>query len=186
MNPLIKANRELDQEVQKQIDLIYGSAGVAFARWWGWGSLRIQRLFDKTMETWDECGRTNDISMIQMLEEESGIELRIPDTDKGWRDLAYLNAKIDVGRMSKAQMVYMRQRQKKWVGAQLMACLFLALHRKYGFGKDRLTRLMGEINKVEEEFDLDRKKITDACRSEAGINLQQTFGEKGAKDGNMV
>ncbi len=90
--------------------------------------------------------------MIQMLENESGIELRIPETDKGWRELAYLNAKINVGRMSKAQMVYMRQRQKKWIGAMLMACLFLSLHRKYGFGKDRLVRLMGQIHEIEAEY----------------------------------
>ena len=128
MDVLKRVNRELDQEMRKQVDLIYSAAAIAFARYWdkGWGPERIRRIFDKTLETWNECGATNQISMIQMLENESGIELRIPETDKGWRELAYLNAKINVGRMSKAQMVYMRQRQKKWIGAMLMACLFLS------------------------------------------------------------
>ena len=178
MDVLKRVNRELDQEMRKQVDLIYSAAAIAFARSWdkGWGPERIRRIFDKTLETWNECGATNQISMIQMLENESGIELRIPETDNGWRELAYLNAKINVGRMSKAQMVYMRQRQKKWIGAMLMACLFLSLHRKYGFGKDRLVRLMGQIHEIEAEYNFDRKKLVAACRTEARVNLQHKFG----------
>lgn len=106
-----------------------------------------------------------------------------PDAEPVWmaadnriRELAYLNAKINVGRMSKAQMVYMRQRQKKWIGAMLMACLFLSLHRKYGFGKDRLVRLMGQIHEIEAEYNFDRKKLVAACRTEARVNLQHKFG----------
>ena len=178
MDVLRKANQELDEEMRKQVELIYSAAAIAFARYWnnGWGSERIRRIFDKTLETWDECGATNQISMIQMLEDESGIELRIPDMDKGWRELAYLNSDINMGRMSIAQMIYMRQRQKKWIGAMLMACLFLSLHRKYGFGKDRLVRLMGQIHEFEAEFNFDRKKLVEACRTEAGVNLQHKFG----------
>ena len=90
MDVLKRVNRELNQEMRKQVDLIYSAAAIAFARYWdkGWGPERIRRIFDKTLETWNECGATNQISMIQMLENESGIELRIPNMDKGWRELA--------------------------------------------------------------------------------------------------
>lgn len=178
MDVLKRVNRELNQEMRKQVDLIYSAAAIAFARYWdkGWGPERIRRIFDKTLETWNECGATNQISMIQMLENESGIELRIPNMDKGWRELAYLNAQIDMGQMSVAQMIYMRQRQKKWIATMLMACLFLSLHRKYGFGKDRLVRLMGQIYEIETEYNFDRKKLVAACRTEAGVNLQHKFG----------
>lgn len=178
MDVLKRVNRELNQEMRKQVDLIYSAAAIAFTRYWdkGWGPERIRRIFDKTLETWNECGATNQISMIQMLENESGIELRIPNMDKGWRELAYLNAQIDMGQMSVAQMIYMRQRQKKWIDAMLMACLFLSLHRKYGFGKDRLVRLMEQIHEIEAEFNFDRKKLVAACRTEAGVNLQHKFG----------
>lgn len=130
MDVLKRVNRELNQEMRKQVDLIYSAAAIAFARYW----------------------------------------------DKGWRELAYLNAQIDMGQMSVAQMIYMRQRQKKWIDAMLMACLFLSLHRKYGFGKDRLVRLMGQIYEIETEYNFDRKKLVAACRTEAGVNLQHKFG----------
>ena len=39
MDVLKRVNRELDQEMRKQVDLIYSAAAIAFARYWdkGWG-----------------------------------------------------------------------------------------------------------------------------------------------------
>ena len=172
MDALKKAEMELEKETKKQVDLIYSAAGIAFRRYWDWGALRIRRLFDLTVEVWHECGQTNEISMLQMLEDETGIEIKIPDTDKSWHELAYMNSKINVERMSRAQWIYMRQRQKQWVGAQAMACMFLALHRKYGFGPERLLRLMSQVDEIRNEFNYDRKLLTEACEREAGVVLR--------------
>ena len=171
MDALKRAELELAQEIDRQVDLVYSSAGIALHRHWNWGSLRIRRLFDLTVDVWGECGGVNDTSMLQMLEDETGVELKISDTDKGWREIAFLNAKLR--RMSRAQQIYMRQRQKQWVSAQAMACMALALHRKDGFGATRIIRLMGQIDDVKEEFNFDRTCLLAACEDEAGVALRK-------------
>lgn len=96
------AEMALQKEMEKQVDMIYSAMAIAFKRYWNWGALRIRRLMDKTQETWDECGSTNELSMLEMLENETGIEIRNHELGKSWHDLAYLNAKIDMGRMNRA------------------------------------------------------------------------------------
>ena len=172
---LREADKALQKEMEKQVDMIYSAMAIAFRRYWGWGALRIRRLMDKTQETWDECGASNEVSMLEMLENETGIEVKIPDTDKSWHDLAFLNAKIDMGRMNRAQWIYMRQRQKQWIGAMVMACLLLALHRKYGFGPERLLRLMSQIDDIRVEFSYDRKALIKACEEEARVVLREVI-----------
>ena len=171
MDALKKAEKELDAEMFRQIDLIYTSTAIAFCRHWSWGAKRIKGLFDETTKTWGECSSTNEMSMLQMLEEETGIELKRPDSDKSWHELAFLNAKIDLGDMSRAQIIYMRQQQKKWIGCQVLACLFLSLYRKYDFGAKRLYRLMGQIYDIRNEFSWDRKALLKACDDETGIQI---------------
>ena len=168
MDALRKAELELDKEMKKQVDIIYSAAAIAFARYWndGWGPLRIRRIFDETLEAWNECGETNEMSMLEMLENETGIEVKIPDTDKSWHDLAFLNAKIDMGRMNRAQWIYMRQRQKQWIGAMVMACMFLALHRKYGFGHERNMRHMGKIDEIHNDIKSELKARNKANKDE--------------------
>ena len=177
MDALRKAELELDREMKKQVDIIYSAAAIAVARYWndGGGPLRSRRIFDETREAWNECGETNEMSMLEMLENETGIEVKIPDTDKSWHDLAFLNAKIDMGRMNRAQWIYMRQRQKQWIGAMVMARMFLALHRKYGFGPERLLRLMSQIDDIRIEFNYDRKALIKACEEEARVVLKEAL-----------
>lgn len=167
------AERDMEREMHRQVDMVYSSMAIAFHRYWGWGPLRIRRLMDKTQETWDECAASNEISMLQMLEEETGIEIKNREDGKSWHDLAYLNAKIDLGRMTRAQWIYMRQRQKQWIGPQVVACVLLALHRKYGFGPERNLRVLQDIEAVEWEFDFDVKALKEACLTEAGVTLKE-------------
>ena len=56
---LREADKALQKEMEKQVDMIYSAMAIAFRRYWGWGALRVRRLMDKTQETWDECGSTN-------------------------------------------------------------------------------------------------------------------------------
>ena len=169
------AEMALQKEMEKQVDMIYSAMAIAFKRYWNWGALRIRRLMDKTQETWDECGSTNELSMLEMLENETGIEIRNHELGKSWHDLAYLNAKIDMGRMNRAQWIYMRQRQKDWVGPQVIACVLLSLYRKYGFGPERLLRLMSQIDDIRVEFRYDRKALIKACEEEARVVLKEVI-----------
>lgn len=73
--------------------------------------------------------------------------------------------------MTNAQWVYMRQRQKQWIAAQVTACILIALHRKYGFGFDRCARIYAQIREVEAEYGMDEKKIRQACKDETLVNV---------------
>lgn len=162
----------MQKEMEKQVDIIYSAMAIAFHRYWNWGPLRIRRLMDVTQEVRDECSATNEKSMLEMLEDETGIEIRNHELGKSWHDLAYLNAKIDMGRMSRAQWIYMRQRQKDWIGPQVIACVLLALYRKYGFGHVRCLRILQQIEEVESEYLMDPKVLKAACLEEAKVELK--------------
>ena len=57
----------------------------------------------------------------------------------------------------------------------VMACMFLALHRKYGFGPERLLRLMSQIDDIRIEFNYDRKALIKACEEEARVVLKEVI-----------
>ena len=165
-----KATDNLEKEGQKQCMLLYSAAALALNRYWCKGKQTIISLFELTGEVWRTCADDNMHSMIQMCEEETGIEIQ-NNSGKSWRDLPYLNASLDDIKLSNAQWVYMRHRQKDWIAAQVMACIMVALHRKYKFGFDRCARIYAQIREIEAEYGMDPKKIHDACKTETGINV---------------
>lgn len=165
-----KANADLEAEGRRQCMLLYSATALALRRHSNKGKQTILSLFEITGDTWRSCAETNEHSMIEMCEQETGIEIQCGN-GKTWRDLPYLNGTLNTGRMTNAQWVYMRQRQKQWIAAQVTACILIALHRKYGFGFDRCARIYGQIQKIEAEYGMDQKKIQEACRAETGINV---------------
>lgn len=172
-----KAERELDRELNTQTPLIYGSAAIALRRYWGWGTKRIQRVFDQTQDIWAECAGTNAKSMIQMLDEQTGMDLRIPGSDRSWKDLAFLNADINM-RMLPERWVYMRRQQIKWTNAQVRACLFLSLNRAEGFGGVRIQRLTEQMDAVQAEYNCNVPEIIKACKEITGVQLHSAMFEK--------
>lgn len=174
---LKEVEKKMQKEMDKQVDMCYAAMAISLYRYWGWKALRIRRLMDKTEETWNECASTNDVSMLQMLEEETGIEIKNHELGKSWHELAYLNAKINIGRMTKAQWIYMRQKQIQWIGPQVVACILLATHRKEGFGPERNLRLLNDIQEIQREFNFDVKALKKACLEETGVELKKGVGE---------
>ena len=171
MDTLKRAEIDLEKEMDKWIDLTLGALAIAFTRYWGWGVKRISNVMDEIQNAWDECAETNTKSMIQMLEEETGVELRSFTDNRGWRELAFLNndlsKKINVNGMTKAQWVVMRRNQIKWMRPQIYASALLGLHRRYGFGYERLARLVGQIDDVIAECDYDKNKLLKVAYEEA-------------------
>ena len=115
-NPVIEADKELQKEGERQAMLIHGAAALAMYRHWGWRKNRILDMLDKVEEVWNECASDIDHSMIEMCDTETGIEIQCGD-GKTWKDLHYLNHKVDPGRMTPAKWIYMRRQQKKVDGA---------------------------------------------------------------------
>ena len=169
-----KATDRLESEGRRQCALLYGSCAIALNRHWKKGKDAIVRLFDVSGEIWHECASTNLRSMVEMCETETGIEVQCGN-GKTWRDLPYMNGSLQTARMTEGQWIYMRQQQIKWIAPQVMACIMIALHRKYGFGFDRLSRIYGQIREIEAEFQDDDVKIRDYCRKELMIDIYDVF-----------
>lgn len=165
-----KAERELDKELNIRTPLIYCSAAIALRREWGWGTKRIMNVFDQTQVIWEECSSTNAKSMIQMLDEQTGIDLRIPGSDRSWKDLAFLNGDINM-RLSPQRWLYMRRQQIKWTNAQVRACLFLSLNWAEGFGGVRIQRLTEQMDAIQQEYNCNVAELIKACKDITGVQL---------------
>ena len=178
---LQKLDAELLDECRRQVLIVYGSAGIALSRKHGWKKLRIDRLYELTDRIWHECGGNNRVSMLNMLEDETGIEMRLQENGRSFHEIDYLNGDMQrytPEKMCIAQIMAMRRGQIKWVRAMVQACLYLALHRKEKFGFERIQRLVAEMYEVENEFETDPKAIAEECQKLTSINIITKFTEK--------
>lgn len=171
-NPLQKAARRIETEGRKHSICLYSATAIALWRHWGKKQEAIRRLFDLSHDVWMECAKDHDHSMIQMCETETGIEITNGD-GKGWRNLHYLNGTIPEY-MTEAQILYMRQQQLKWIRPQIMACMLITLHRKYGFGFERCSKIYQQIQDIEAEYRGNPDRLRKACYELTGIDVAET------------
>lgn len=167
---LKELERDMDRELMRQCRLIYSCTAVALKRSYKWEKRGILKLLDLTEEIWKECGSTILKSLVQMLDEETGVEIQRGD-GKSWRDLAFLNAEQNVGYMTKAKWTYMRVQQKKWIAPQVTAGILLALHRKCGFDSDRIAETYARILEVEEEVEYKEDRAIALCSEETLVDI---------------
>lgn len=166
-----KAIKELDREMYLQVGIIYGCAAIAFKRYWNYGTDHIHKIFQVTEDTWDECSGQYDVSMLQMLEDETEIEMKLAENGKSFHEIEFLNGKSSHKSYKPMQLLYLRQRQKPWVSTMVMAALLLGLHRREHFGTERLARLMGQIVEIREEFGFNQKTIVEEAYNLTGIKI---------------
>lgn len=163
---LEKLENELARESRRQGVLIYGSAAIALYRHWGWRKQRIESLMGIVKDVWNECAGDNTVSMIQMLDNETGIELRLRENGKSYKDYDFLNGKLaiyDIQNMTIFQMITLRRGEIQWMGATIQAALYLAIHRKRGFGAERISRLLTQMFEIQDEFDNKPHRIQEEC-----------------------
>ena len=173
---IIKAENDLFEEVRKQTNIQYCAAGLALSRHWGWGTTRIDRLFELSTDVWQECGESLELSMLKMLEDETGIELILWDNGKSWHDCDFLNGKWnDSVLKDDMKWLYMRQHQKQWAGTTIQASIYLALHRREGFGPERIKRLMDQMHEIEDELHMKEIPLMNTLLKETGINIVRTL-----------
>lgn len=175
-NPLQKAYRRIETEGKKHSICLYSATAMALWQYWGKKQQAIERLFVLSHEVWNECAEDHDHSIIQMCEAETGIEIQNGD-GKGWRDVAYLNG-ADMGQLSYEQYLYMRQQQIKWIRPQIMACMMITLHRKYGFGFERCAKIYAQIEEIEAEYRANPERLRKACYEMTGIDVASTVTVK--------
>lgn len=182
-NLLRDVERQMNEEHDKQDRILRAAALIAMHRHWGWRQKRLLGLLEMIDEVISECGDTRQKSMIQMLDEETGIELQNGD-GKSWKELAFLNAEIDIGKLTLPKLIYMRQQELKWIPSLITAYILLALHRKCGFGSDRCARVYAQILETAEEFGWNGKDLTAACLQETGIDIDKVHFLREVKDGS--
>ena len=179
---LKRAEAQLKKELDKQIDIIYPACALV---WWddyGWRGTRIKRRYDKAMEIWNECADYGvEKSMLQMLEEETGIDLQLqgcPD----WHEKQYLNyAAWDGKGVTLPQAVYMRQQQIRWVAPLLMACICLTLHWVEHWGPDRIAVFVGKVDALRAQIGEKPDEFRAMLESKTDLTIADTRYAKGAK-----
>lgn len=147
-NPALrKANAELEAELKKQIARVIPAAAILLWRK-GWRKLRIGRRLVTAMEVWGECADAGDKkSMMQMLEEETGIEIQLTGYDKSFHELSYLDAKAWDGHApSVPELIYIRHQQKKWIAPQILAAICISMYRDEHIGVDRIAEFIVAVN----------------------------------------
>lgn len=172
------ATKALEKAEREQCMIIYAAAALALRRHWKRGRRAILSIFNETGEIWQDCVSSPDKSMLAMCEQETGIEVQCGD-GKSWHDISYLNGTLAGRQMTFAQWTYMRQQQIKWVAPQIVACMLLALHRKYGFGFDRCAKFYSQIDAVRAEYNMDPERLVEACRQELRINIYDVVTKPG-------
>lgn len=174
----VQADRELEEEVKRREVTVFSAAVLAMHRYYGWTRAQLLEMLEHCAVICKDCSSTNQLSLIQMLDEETGIELQNGD-DRSWKELAYLNASLKPGQqMATSQWIYMRNRQKKWVEPQLMACILLGLHRMKGYGFTSLKRIYSQIAGIEAEYGWSKDALHAACLDATGISAVEYVNQQ--------
>lgn len=172
-----KAEKEIMEEGDRQIDIQICAASIALYRYWGWKKEKLSTLIRMEQDIWNEVGKNNDISMLQLLDEECDIELTNQE-GVSYKEFKFLNTSIDDGHdLSPAEWLVMRMKQKKWIECQIMACVFLGMYRKEGWSPKRIKELMDRMQQIKADFDYDPKKLADALLEECDYDWLEQRGK---------
>lgn len=74
-NILIEQYKTMYKKIQQITPEVYAGIALALHRKHGWGYKRINDLFSESQTIWNECVNSG-INMVEMCEEETGIEVR--------------------------------------------------------------------------------------------------------------
>ena len=74
-NILIEQYKTMYKKIQQITPEVYAGIALALHRKYGWGYRRINDLFLESQNIWNECVNSG-INMVEMCEEETGIEVR--------------------------------------------------------------------------------------------------------------
>lgn len=72
---LMNGVKILYKKIQSITPEIYASFALVLSRNYGWTHEQIEELFARSQQLWEEVSNS-DLNMIQMCDEETGIELR--------------------------------------------------------------------------------------------------------------
>ena len=119
-----------------------------------------------------------DKSLIQLCDEEVGIELMCENSDKHWYELPYLftdnwNEYLEKHdyKVQKSWLIAVKQAQKKWCIPMMYATVFVALYRKYHFTHEWLTKLYIRMDEIIHEISFDTKQMDKLLADKTGLKF---------------
>ena len=168
---LSRIEQDMNNELRQQMNVLLSCSAVALHEK-GFDKGKILQMFEAAKEVWKECSSTNDVSMMQMLEQETEIEIQIGD-GKSWRDVSWQNAKIWDGQMPTVpQLIYIRQQQRKWIPAMVMGMMLIAVKRTESWEYDELVSLMIQVDGMRDRYKAP-KKAAEKMTEMTGITAQE-------------
>lgn len=186
-NALKAARRKLDQEADKQIEIIFRALAIALGEE-GWSLKRLEKVSNEVHEFVNELSKV-DKSAVQICEEETGVCLIPEGIDKSWEELTFLNGevwdkfieehrKIMKPQTFKAYVIRAQQKMLVWVRPQFYASVIVAMHRLYGYGSERAARLYARMYEIEKAAGMDPKKLDDELARTRKIRMKRPAGER--------
>lgn len=140
-------------ELDKQFTIVTGCAVIILWELHGWRNVRIGRLSHYVHDIWQECADAEDqASMLEICERETGIEMTL-DGLRSYHEFPYLDHKKWQGRKypTMQEEMYILNQEIQWIPTMMIACLLVALHRKEGWGYQRLSEFANAINEIRKE-----------------------------------
>jgi len=167
---VLNAYKKIGVEMNKQVNIILPAAAVVLWKQFGWRKVRILRRLVTTSKVVNECGQMGPMkSVMQMLEEETGIELQLSGYPS-YHEFSYLDSnKWDGKGLTKPQMVAMYGKMAKWIAPQIIAGICLALYRDEGFGAERLGRFISGLDAIRKELGEVPKSYKELLEKETDI-----------------
>lgn len=129
---IAKAEIQLQDEYNKWMNIIFPSAITTLWQKYGWRYKRIYRLIERMQDVYKECSVDPDMSILKMLDNEVGLDLRIVD-EKSWKDYCVLNSDLRRKRLP-AEILHMKKKETEWAHASILSIVLLGLYRKERWG----------------------------------------------------
>lgn len=176
-NKVDKSYRDLQAEVRKQTGIIFPVSVIVLWQNFGFRDKRIGDVLEHVRAVLNELiNDPQERSPIQILDEETGIEMRLDGEKRPWREISYLNGKAwkrDKHRLNAAQIIYANQQQKKFVAPNLLSTFCVALHRHYGFGFERLSRFMAQADDLRRKYGEQPDNYSELFNKTTGMELKK-------------
>ena len=169
-----KAERQLQREHNKQLDIIYSSCFCVLWQDYQWRERRIIDRFRLSTEIWMS---SKTFSILEVMEQETGIEMSL-DGEKSYHEYCYLSGDTTVKPLSDAEYIYMQQRVMRWLPTMILASVCIALYRKDGWGYERLTRFIEKVNIIRQAWGDDPKDYDKLMQNITGHSTKEFWEGK--------
>lgn len=172
-----KSYRDLQAEIRKQTGIIFPVSVIVLWKNFGWRGKRVGDVLEMVKKVLDELAEDpEERSPIQILDEETGIEMRLDGERRSYKDISFLYGPRwvrDKHRLNAAQIIYANHQQKKYVAPNLLSTFCVALHRHYGFGFERLSRFIMEVDAIRREYGEQPDNYSELFNSTTGMELKE-------------